>query len=211
MWLSHPQIGKHTAFDGRLLHGAPALYFPSRDHPSNQPPPPGTEEPRTKRQKVDDFGRNNKKRYTLLVNIWLNHWVMDAALLDEEICAQLKTPWEADGISTSSSSSSSSSSPFIWNPKVDLSQPAPAPQKITLSPSKIDPAGEDEITLCNHNVTVKYNPLMEECHRASRLASTVEIQLEPNAISLHVGDVLKVSEDEEEEEEGEVGEEEEQQ
>ena len=30
-WLSHPQLGKHTAFDGRLLHGAPALYFPSFD------------------------------------------------------------------------------------------------------------------------------------------------------------------------------------
>ena len=50
VWLSHPQIGKHTAFDGRLLHGAPALYFPSRDHPSNQPT--STRDGGTKNQKT---------------------------------------------------------------------------------------------------------------------------------------------------------------
>ena len=70
--------------------------------------------------------------------------------------------------------------------------------KVTLGPSNVDPAGEDEIALCNHNVTVKYNPLMEECHAASFSGSTTELTLEKGAISLHVGEELS-----DEEEEGE--------
>ena len=73
-------------------------------------------------------------------------------------------------------------------------------KKVTLAPSTVDPAGEDEIALCNHNVTVKYNPLMEECHSASLTGSTVELTLEQNTITLHVGEELV---DEDDDEEGE--------
>ena len=69
-------------------------------------------------------------------------------------------------------------------------------EKIKLVPSNVDPAREDEIALCNHNVTVKYNPVMSECHAALRLGSTVELELEKGAITLHVGQELSVDEDE---------------
>ena len=66
-------------------------------------------------------------------------------------------------------------------------------EKIKLVPSNVDPAGEDEIDLCDHNVTVKYNPLMSECHAASRLGLTVELELEKGTITFHVGQELSVS------------------
>ncbi|KAG7370703.1 hypothetical protein IV203_019273 [Nitzschia inconspicua] len=183
-WLSHPQVGKHTAFDGRLLHGAPGLYFPSRRN--NTTTVTTDVEPPVKRQKVDTA---NRKRYTLLVNVWLNHWVMDAALLDEEVCAQMKTPWEDPN--SILKQGDSYTPPFSWNAAADLSKPSQISSKVKLEPSSVDPAGEDDITLCNHHVTVRYNPLMAECHGASNQSSTVELELARDAIQLEVGDALE--------------------
>ena len=67
----------------------------------------------------------------------------------------------------------------------------------TLGKVHVDPAGEDEIALCNHTVTVKYNPTMEECHKASASGSTVEIELEEGALTLHVGEELPTDDEEE--------------
>ena len=190
-WLSHPHLGKHTAFDGRLLHGAPALYFPPRKDLPND-----GEESSAKRQKII------KKRYTFLVNVWLNHCVMDAGLLDEEVCAKLQTPWEAERDSSDGSQSSlkgddSYIPPFVWQKDVDLSKPPESVEKTKLSPSNIDPAGEDEIALCNHNVTVKYNALMGNCHKASSIGNSIEIELEKDALILEVGEELPEASDDE--------------
>eukprot|EP00536_Pseudo-nitzschia_multiseries_P004627 jgi/Psemu1/302696/fgenesh1_kg.78_\ len=190
-WLSHPKLGKHTAFDGRFLHGAPALYFPP-NRSTTEVDDDELKEPAAKRQKVV----KNTKRYTLLVNVWLNHWVMDAGLLDDDVCAQLKTPWEHEQCNLKGDDEYRP--PFVWNKKVDLTKVPTNIEKVKLAPSNVDPAGEDEIALCNHYITVKYNPLMEECHAASFSGSTVELELENGAISLHVGEELA----EEEEEEG---------
>jgi len=189
-WLSHPKVGKHTVFDGRFLHGAPALYFPGRSNKNNNSSEE-TKEPAAKRQKVicDD-----RKRYTLLVNIWLNHWVMDAGLLEDEVCVALTTPWEDE--KSNLKVDDSYIPPFAWNKDVDLSKPTAEMKRIKLNPSTVDPAGEDEIALCNHNVTVKYNPLMSDCHAAAFLGSTVEIELEKGTISLHVGEELVTDEEE---------------
>ena len=194
-WLSHPVLGKHTAFDGRLLHGAPALFFPSmqKNKVKNINLEKQDGEPPSKRQKTIPH-----KRVTLLVNIWLNHWVLDAALLDDEVVAKLKTPWQnqlegsnlkKSGDDEDNNALDSFVPPFAWNEEVDMAQPT-VTEKIRLEESKVDPAGEDDIALCNHNVTVKYNPTMEECHRASSLGKSVEIELGPGALSLHVGDEL---------------------
>ena len=238
-WLSHPKVGKHTAFDGRLLHGAPALYFPSISRPNQtqsddekEAVPVATEaedkkpaakasmeddqdndhEHRDKRQKMssDDHSPpkksdRNKKRYTLLVNLWLNHWVMDAALLDDDVIQKLKTPFDADATGEKSSSPA-----FEWCiDQKEFEQPVPSSKVTTvkLEPSSVDPAGEDEIALCNHNVTVYYNPTMEQCHTASRAGhsadpatTTVQLDLAPDTIKLKVGDELE--EEDEDEEEG---------
>ncbi len=188
-WLSHPRLGKHTAFDGRLLHGAPGLYFPSQKFKED-----GHGERVPKRAKVE------KKRYTLLVNVWLNHWVMDAGLLDEEVCTKLKTPWEMVG--TNQKKDSEYALPFQWN-AADLEKAPSNLKTVQLKPAKKDqgePAGEDELALCSHNVTIKYNATMEEFHQASASAATVELLLDPGTITLHVGDELPDSSDDEKEE-----------
>ena len=186
-WLSHPRLGKHTAFDGRLLHGAPALYFPGQKHG-----PGDGVEPVAKKVKLD------KKRYTLLVNVWLNHWVMDAALLDDEVCAKLKTPWEMPG--SSEKVDPDYKPPFRWN-SVDLSAQPKGIEIVSLTPAvekKGEPAGEDDLTLCNHTVIIKYNSTMEELRKASAGASTIELALAKGAITLHVGDELPDGSDSEE-------------
>ncbi len=172
----------------RFLHGAPALYFPPIKNTAAVDDE--TKEPAAKRQKVV----RDTMRYTLLVNIWLNHWVMDAGLLDDDVCASLKTSWEDAG--SNLKGDEEYKPPFTWNKEIDLTK-APDVHKATLAPSTVDPAGEDEIALCNHNVTVKYNPLMEECHSASLTGPTVEITLENGAISLDVGEELQDDDDEE--------------
>jgi hypothetical protein len=179
----------------RFLHGAPALYFPSRnDYGYNNSDDNESKEPATKRQKVEvEVISTNRKRYTLLVNIWLNHWVMDAGLLEDEVCAALKTPWEDE--KSNLKGDDSYKPPFVWNKDIDLTKPTTQMEKVKLAPSNVDPAGEDEIALCNHNITVKYNPLMSECHAVSFLGSTVELELEKNTISLHVGEELSAEED----------------
>jgi hypothetical protein len=188
-WLSHPRLGKHTAFDGRLLHGAPALYFPGQTGGRGD-----GDEPVAKKVKAD------KKRYTLLVNVWLNHWVMDAGLLDDEVCAKLKTPWKMPD--SNQKGDSGYKPPFKWN-SVDLSLPSTGIKTVILTPAtenKGEPAGEDDLTLCNHTVTIKYNSTMEECRKASAAATTVELTLARGAITLHVGDELPEASDGEEDE-----------
>jgi hypothetical protein len=190
-WLSHPRLGKHTSFDGRLLHGAPGLYFPSQKYKEEE----ADEVPVSKRAKIE------KKRYTLLVNVWLNHWVMDAGLLDDEVCAKLKTPWQVpDSVKKSDSDFTP---PFRWNDGVDFSKAPTSLKSVKLSPAidgKGEPAGEDELALCNHTVTIKYNATMEECHQASAAGSTVELSLDTDTITLHVGEELPDASDNEEDE-----------
>lgn len=181
-WLSHPKLGKHTAFDGRFLHGAPALYFPPIKKKTIRYDE--TKGPALKRRKII----HDTKRYTLLVNVWLNHWVMDAGLLDDEVCASLKTPWEEEG--SNRKSDDEYRPPFTWNKEIDLTKEPANLKRVILALSNVDPAGEDEIALCNHNVTVKYNPLMKECHEASFSGLTVELELKKDAIRLCVGEEL---------------------
>ena len=66
-WLSHPYFGKHVAFDGRFLHGAPGKMFQSVNKSALSAP-----EPKSKRLKLDEHGTNNKlgdKRITFMVNV----------------------------------------------------------------------------------------------------------------------------------------------
>jgi len=98
-WLSSPSLGKHIAFDGRLLHGAPGAFFPAvdKEHVKNQ----GITESklpsiRSKKMKTEEHHKDlfNNKRVTFLVNIWLNHCPLDAEILNQDICDQMKTPWK---------------------------------------------------------------------------------------------------------------------
>jgi hypothetical protein len=119
-WLSAPHQGKHIAFDGRLLHGAPGYIFPgygvAEDHKVNLVKVQEEQQNATKRLKqngevldvahaaaaaacskdVSTTPVPPGKRVTFMVNLWLNHCPLDAELLEDEVCEQLETPWKPD-------------------------------------------------------------------------------------------------------------------
>lgn len=179
-WLSHPKIGKHAAFDGRLLHGAPSTFFPPCDRQhirggAASPPP-------AKKAKI------NKKRIVLLVNVWINHCPLDAEPIEDDLLEQMQTPMEPI--------------PFTWNAKVDLDK-VPSMTVVPLKASKNDPAGSEEVVICGRLVTINYGATMQDFQDASRQASLVELSLERDVVALEVGEeVVEPEEEDEEEQDG---------
>jgi hypothetical protein len=251
-WLSYPMTGKHIAFDGRLLHGAPGTFFPSMLllSSSSEEKEKEVEEMGNahenehehghdgyghghesinsrgryinKRRKLNETEENSKEenkeedkverdlkkdschssavlvnhdddyhlsstnqrqpchthtrndtsassttqqRITFLVNIWLNHCPMDAELLDDDMCVQMKTQWcevEENGqhemcektsddskmrlnhgcnpaatVATAASVKGGiSSSSFIWNLKNGVGKPPDLPKAVVKSVSE---------------------------------------------------------------------------
>jgi len=84
VYLSFPRIGKHVAFDGNLLHGAPA-------NPSlctwRSPQPSASVQEGTpfKDSSSGKQGSESTLRVTFLVNIWLNHHPLGVHILDEDL------------------------------------------------------------------------------------------------------------------------------
>ena len=204
-WLSHPYFGKHVAFDGRYLHGAPGEYFPSVAKKYTD-----TSEPSAKKVKVDENDVNtfSGKRVTFLVNIWLNHCPLESELLEDELLDKMTTPWEDDaqseGTAKGLKSDESYRPPFEWNVNnIDT----PDMMNNTTSLSKVsetgEPAGVEEAVICNRHVDILFGASMEDFHNASKLAASADggsmpIQMENDVISLKVG--KEVSSDGEDEE-----------
>lgn len=191
-WISHPKVGKHICFDGRLLHGAPATFFPAKDQKPASATNDTDDAPPAKRQKTVQAELAPKnKRYTLLVNIWLNHCPLDAEPLEEDVVEKLLSPWsKADG---------SAEAAFTWSENFEPStRESESCSKVALKVSNQDPAGEEEVAICSRIVTIKYSATMEELHAASRISSLVELDLGKDVLTIEVGE--KIHEDENEDE-----------
>lgn len=197
-WLSHPKTGKHIAFDGRLLHGAPATFFPGRTVTDDKTGEgQDTKEPPSKKLKLEQKMAPNK-RYTLLVNIWLNHCPLDAELLEEEFLEKLVTPWQVDNYGDDESNKTVG---FNWNESFSPANKDSDPfEKATLVISESDPAGEEEVVICNHLVTIKYGATMKKLHEVTNKGSLVELEFGRGALSLDVGDMVQEEDHDGEEE-----------
>jgi len=202
-WLSHPRVGRHVAFDGRLLHGAPATFFPPQDVGCDTKRR-GEDAPPAKRVKPE-----RKLRITFLVNIWINHCPLDPEPLDDEICERLKTPCqktEGGGSAEKDSAATDSSTAicaFTWNDNkdnpIDFNVP-PACPKISLTAAySSDPAGSEEFVLCSHHVAAKYGAAMKDFHHVAKQGDLVELELGEGVLTLEVGDAVSVAEDDDEE------------
>lgn len=167
-WVSHPVIGKHLCFDGRLLHGAPCTFFPSIEH---------EEDREAKRIKL------SRRRVTLLVNVWINHCPLDAEPLEDDICEKL------------ASASKEGSQLFVWK-KLDMSKPS-SMKSSKLSVDKEDPAGEEEVVIGNRIVCIDYRSSMKALHKASRESRFTEIEVAKGALSIRVGEEVQSDDDEE--------------
>lgn len=187
-WLSGPQRGKHVAFDGRLLHGAPATFFPG------VAAVPTDDEPPAKRQKLEEDDRKpaakddneeskeeekpttaaadspEPQRITFMVNVWLNHCPLDAELLDDDIVQQLQTPPDTK-----------------WG--LSLDKPDEPQQKSLNGVYKEDPGGEEETVICNRVVTLFYNDKLERQHEISQSleGKSVALEFKDGSLRLEVG------------------------
>ena len=188
VWISHPQVGKHIAFDGRLLHGAPATFFPPMA--MSQPEEDGSDR-QSKRPKTVTCSQ----RITLLVNIWVNHCPLDAEILDDEICDKL---CPVSDPTTQSIEDKRLYFKWTWTqPNVSA---LPELTRLHLEPSKDDPAGEEEVVICNRLVSIMYNVNMEELHRSTRSGELLLLDLAMDALSINVGEEVKDDEDENQQE-----------
>ena len=200
-WISHPQFGKHVAFDGRLLHGAPGTFFPAQVRE-------GANSTDSKRRKLDyrpDYlggglaqtDPTPGKRVTFLVNIWLNHCPIDAEILDAEEAYAMEIPFK-DNDWRNQIGLITGSRPIEFKiPNVDK------PEKVPCMDLEVgeEGAGIDECVLCNHEVDMKFEAPMEMCHYASSTAASsndggsMQIRFKPGALSLVVGKEVEDSDD----------------
>lgn len=183
VWLSHPFIGKHMAFDGRLLHGAPSTFFPPREKARKVAT---GEDVVNKKTKVDG------RRITLLVNVWLNHCPLDAEPLEEEIITQLATPFP----------SSTRTNPwFCFSPSLDVATGSAPSSQVQLELDPNNPAGSEEVVICDRLVTVHYGASMESIHAAcAREGELVQVNFGRESLRIEVGDPVVDHKDESEEE-----------
>ena len=204
-WLSHPCFGKHVAFDGRFLHGAPGEYFPSVKKID-------VAEPKTKKPRVNKIGTHvlRGKRVTFLVNIWLNHCPLESEPLDSELVEKLTTPWEDDTDKEEDSKNKLKIGdpfvqPFQWNVE-KMDSPDILNRSVSLvvaSKESGGPAGDEHTVICNRNVDIVFGASMADFHNASTLAAegngSIAIDLQDGVIALVVGKEVSSDEDDDDE------------
>jgi len=199
-WLSHPRVGKHVYFDGRLLHGAPATFFPAaataarkdgirtphRAHRSeNHAAGEGGEPPQKRARQMRE-----SRRITLLVNIWINHCPLDAEPLEDDVILQLQPVLEATALRGAEGESCTHA--FTVDQSIDLGKEPELP-KMSLESSKSDPAGEEEFVLCSRSVVASYGATMHDFHKTCTREDLLELDLGGGVLSLHVGEVVEES------------------
>ena len=200
-WLSHPCFGKHVAFDGRFLHGAPGEYFPSVNKFD-------VAEPKTKKPRVNKIGTHvlRGKRVTFLVNIWLNHCPLESEPLDSELVEKLTTPWEDDTDNEKDTKNNVKLGdpfvqPFQWNvEKIDSPDILNTTVSLVVASEESGgPAGDEHAVICNRNVDIVFGASMTDFHNASTLAAegngSIAIDLEDGVIALVVGKEVSSDED----------------
>lgn len=195
-WLSGPHVGKHVAFDGRLLHGAPATFFPGVAVPSALV----DDEPPAKRRKMEEDDRKpapkqddqsskdeepavaSPQRITFMVNVWLNHCPLDAELLDDDVVEKLQTPPDTK-----------------WG--LSLDKPDEPQQKSLNGVYEPDPGGEEETVICNRVVTLFYNDKLERQHELSQSleGKSIALDFKNGSLRLKVGGEPKPEEGESDE------------
>ena len=222
-WLSCPMIGKHIAFDGRLLHGAPGTFFPASNSTKGKGADDEDERPNKKRKldvavAVADIihatstsNGNSTKRITFMVNIWLNHCPIDAELIDDDLCSQMKAKWEKNeklenGARLKGDSDADCTPALTWSLSDANKSNEFGKEQVKVVENESDWAGREECVICNREVNMKYCSTMADLHNATKKAhdaegKSLEIIFEPNVLQLEVGDEVSDSDDDNDDEE----------
>ena len=216
-WLSCPMIGKHIAFDGRLLHGAPGFFFPSFNQALINDAEKDEDKPPSKKRKLENdttVSSNTKgnnmntstKRITFMVNIWLNHCPIDADLIDETLCSQMKTKWELDEKLENGARLKGDEDDAAASMKWALNDVSESDklgiEEIKIATNESDYAGREECVICNREVEMKCSSTMANLHKASKKAQdangkSLTIKFEPDVFQLEVGKEVEDSDEDE--------------
>mmetsp|Transcript_27502 Transcript_27502/g.32095 ORF Transcript_27502/g.32095 Transcript_27502/m.32095 type:complete len:457 (-) Transcript_27502:25-1395(-) len=206
-WISCPMLGKHIAFDGRLLHGAIETFLPTAS-----PNKSACDEKNVKRRRVGDEGEYIEKelkpivgkRVTFMVNIWINHCPIDAELIEDDLCAKMKTNWEEtddarkDGCRLKGDESYEN--PLKWKLD-DVDKRDHFDTRDLKSSGNLDETIDSVI--CNREVTMNFHTdpkARQEIAQAAYdcEAKSIEIRFQDNALEVVVGNIVADSDDEEE-------------
>ena len=143
------------------------------------------------------------RRFTFLVNIWLNHCPIDADLLDAEDAYAMKMSFkESDW---RNESNLLDDRPIEFN-IFDVDTPDKVPcVDFTLPTAGEEAAGTDECVLCNHEVDMVFGASMSMAHTTSAIASSTtgrsaQFKFQPGSLSLVVGKEVEDSDDDDDEE-----------
>lgn len=208
-WLSHPIVGKHIAFDGRLLHGAPGTFFPAA---TKQKLDCDVREPTTKKRKLESEAKtkcaydvpSGTQRITFMVNVWLNHCPIDAELIDDNLCSEMKIQLN---LNSGEEKGRDLKGKEIYESDVQFSlENVDKPnslqkEEVYIAKEEKDWAGTEEVVICNREVDVNFCSTMEALHGVSYKANSaegksVEIRFDVNALQLKVGALVPESDDE---------------
>lgn len=209
-WISYPILGKHISFDGRLLHGAIGTFNSNK---VSKKIDEETEEPSSKRRKIGDGGetkpttQNGTKRITFMVNVWLNHCPIDAEIIEDDLCAKMKTYWEKKDEGKDLKSDAEYKEPLQWTIG-DTSERTKLETR-DLSVEKI--ASTKSITeiidsvICNREVTINFRPSESTLNEIADKVQTCNgksllVKFAENDLELKVGKVVEDDDDDDEDE-----------
>ena len=200
-WISCPMMGKHVSFDGRLLHGAIGTFHPKTSTPKED------EDRGSKRRKVGDDGKaydtteQQLKRITFMVNIWINHCPIDAEMIDDELCSQMKTQWPED-----TKGNSSEAKTIYWS-----LQSADKPNKLPVKEVRVGKGESEKVTetiesvICDREVAINFRSSEATLNDISQIAhdsegKSIEVQFDDTLVEIEVGDIVPDSDNEDSQE-----------
>jgi hypothetical protein len=90
--VSCPTVGSHIAFDGTMLHAAPADIFQSEET-DDEDDDDDEESEESENETLSQLIQNvNEKRVTFLVNVWMNHVPSQSKRCEKKVIKKLSTP-----------------------------------------------------------------------------------------------------------------------
>lgn len=125
--ISWPEVGKHIAFDGQLLHGAPAEPLLRQLNPAHEVPKSVMSSTAPANVSSDEFVSadiSNPMRVTLLANIWINHQPAQVKPLSAEILGDILADSRNADTSTAINGSSSPST-YTFSEPISFEDPGP--------------------------------------------------------------------------------------
>ena len=136
-----------------------------------------------------------------MVNIWINHCPLDAEILDDDVCIQMKTPWKNQDDYEEQiklNRDHEHTLPFQWNLISVEQEKSNDLTEISLEmlSSEAKAAGNYSFIVCNKEVTMRVRSTLEACHAAAEKAfksvgKSIRLIFKKGTLTLEVGNEVE--------------------